>query len=60
MIELDYVEAISYESVRQLLEKRTQAMAGQKLGDSVHWGRADPGSVHVPDGTGAGRVCSPL
>ena len=34
MIELNYVESISHESVRQLLKKRHQTLAGEKLGDS--------------------------
>jgi len=34
MVELQYVPAISHESVRQLLKKQTQALAGQRLADS--------------------------
>lgn len=34
MVELNYVESISHESVRQLLKKRTEALAGEGLADS--------------------------
>jgi transposase len=34
MVELNYVESISHESVRQLLKKRTQALASERLADS--------------------------
>jgi hypothetical protein len=34
MVELEYVAAISHESVRQLLKKHTQAVAGERLADS--------------------------
>lgn len=33
-VELRYVEHMSDESVRQLLKKRHQTLAGEKLGDS--------------------------
>jgi transposase len=33
MVSLEYVDQISYESVRQLLKKRNKALAGQELGN---------------------------
>lgn len=38
MVALEYVEHISYESVRQLLKKHHKALAGKKLGDTGSWG----------------------
>ena len=34
MVELEYVEAISHEGVRQLLKKHHEALAGEELGDT--------------------------
>lgn len=34
MVELEYVESISHESVRTLLKKRVEALEGERLGDS--------------------------
>ena len=35
MVELDYVETVSHETVRQTLKKRTQALVKPVLGDSA-------------------------
>ncbi len=35
MVELDYVESISHETVRSVLKKRLEALEGQRLGDSA-------------------------
>jgi transposase len=35
VVELDYIESISHETVRQVLKKRNQALATQRMGNST-------------------------
>lgn len=56
MVEFEYVEDISHESVRQLLKKRNQAVEEALLGDPAQ----AKCRFRLRDGTGAGRVQTTL
>ncbi len=55
LVELQVVDRISYETVRQGLKKTTQAVGEEEMGDSP-----DRGGVRVAHGRRVGRVCPAL
>ena len=56
LVELQIVDTLSPETVRQVLKKRSEAMAEAAM---VHCASAECG-ICVPDGAGAGSVPAPL
>jgi transposase len=55
LVELNAVDSISYETVRQELKKTTQALGEEEMGDSQ-----SRGGVRVAHGRCVGRVCPAL